>query len=492
LIHQVTLNSTNAFGVVSCDFVDRPFDDSKNSNESMEPSSVKTGFVVLVASVAFGATGCNLGRAPSKSTAIAPPANTSAAQPLRKGNDTTMMAVGFLEERVKSDPDDIVALNKLAAYYLQLHRETEDVSYLDLSLRSARSSLRVLPVEQNLGGLRALAQAEYETHNFVSARDHATELTEYEPRRALGFQLLGDARLELGDYDGATEAYQKMEELDSGTVGTETRLAHLALLRGNPSEARRRYLVALNRANSESMPSAETVAWCHWKLGEVGIATGDYLKAERSYRDALAAFSDYPHAVTSLARYQAAQGDIKAAIETFEKFVNKFHDPIDEATLGDLYKLAGQNDDAQRHYSEVERLSQQSSLYSTLYNRHLVLFWADHDSKPSEAYARAKKEYETRRDIYGADALAWAALKAGKLDEAQVEIRAALRLGTADARLFYHAGMIARAAGDRNSAADFLRRAIKLNPYFDPWQSKVAERALEEVTGIPAQIARVR
>jgi tetratricopeptide (TPR) repeat protein len=403
-----------------------------------------------------------------------------------------MMAVGFLEERVKSDPDDIVALNKLAAYYLQLHRETEDVSYLELSLQSAQSSLRALPVEQNLGGLRALAQAEYETHNFGSARDHAKELTEYEPQRSFGFQLLGDARLELGDYDGATEAYKKMASLESGTVGTETRLAHLALLRGDPSDARRRYLIALNQARSESMPSAETVAWCHWQLGEVGMATGDYQNAERHYRDALAAFSDYSHAVTSLARYQAAQGNVKAAIETFEKLVSKYHDPIDEAALGDLYKLAGRNDDAQRQYSEVERLSQQSSLYSALYNRHLVLFWADHDAKPTEAYGRARKEYESRRDIYGADAVAWSALKAGKLDEAQVEIRAALRLGTEDARLFYHAGMIARAAGDRSSAAEFLRRALKLNPYFDPWQSKIAEQALEEVTGIPAQVARAQ
>ena len=37
------------------------------------------------------------------------------------------MAVRFLEDRVKEDPDDIVALNKLSGYYLQLHRETEDV-----------------------------------------------------------------------------------------------------------------------------------------------------------------------------------------------------------------------------------------------------------------------------------------------------------------------------------------------------------------------------
>src|SRR6185436_19978141 len=194
--------------------------------------------VALLIALLVTTVGCNRSGVPAGLVSIGPSPNAATTQPLRRGNDTTMMAVGFLEERVKSDPDDIVALNKLAAYYLQLHRETEDVSYLELSLQSAQSSLRALPVEQNLGGLRALAQAEYETHNFGSARDHAKELTEYEPQRTFGFQLLGDARLELGDYDGATEAYKKMASLASGTVGTETRLAHLALLRGDPSDAR--------------------------------------------------------------------------------------------------------------------------------------------------------------------------------------------------------------------------------------------------------------
>jgi tetratricopeptide (TPR) repeat protein len=270
--------------------------------------------VALVTSFVLMTVSCSRNRAPVGSAPPVSPENAQPARPLLRGTQSTMMAVEFLEERVKSDPDDIVALNKLAGYYLQLHRETEDVSYLELALRSAQSSLRVLPADQNLGGLRALAQAEYETHNFQAARDHAKELTEYEPRRTLGFQLLGDALLELGDYDGATAAYKKMEELDSGTVATETRLAHLALLRGDSAIARQRYLAALKQAGSSSFPSAETIAWCHWQLGEVDMATGDYQKAERHYRNALEAFTDYPHAITSLARYRAVRGDIKSAI----------------------------------------------------------------------------------------------------------------------------------------------------------------------------------
>ena len=93
----------------------------------------------------------------------------------------------------------------------------------------------------------------------------------------------------------------------------------------------------------------------------------------------------------------------------------------------------------------MEQIGHLSALNGTRYNRQLALFYADHDQKPDEAFTDAYREYQDRRDIYGADALAWTALKAHKLGEAQEAISAALRLSTRDAKLYYHAGMVAAA-----------------------------------------------
>jgi tetratricopeptide (TPR) repeat protein len=98
--------------------------------------------------------------------------------------------------------------------------------------------------------------------------------------------------------------------------------------------------------------------------------------------------------------------------------------------------------------------------------------------KAEEAYQLAVKAYETRRDIYGADAVAWTALKAGRVPEAQAAVQAALGLGTRDARLYYHAGMVAWAAGNKGAARASLQRALKLNPQFDPLQAAVARQVL--------------
>jgi len=437
--------------------------------------------VALVAAVSLTTAACNRNRSTGESAA--PPVSSASAPAIvapSRGDDSTMVAVRFLEDRVKGDPDDIVALNKLSAYYLQLQRRTGAVEYLRLALQAARSSLKVLPADQNLGGLRGLAQAEYETHDFTSARDSSRELIEYEPDKPFGYQVRGDALLELGDYEQATKAYARMEELDRGSVATETRLAYLARLRGDPATAQRRYSVALTQSKTALVPNTETISWCHWQLGETAFAIGDYARAERHYRDALTALPDYFRALASLGRVRAAQGDLAGAIERYEQAVRIIPDPQFVAALGDLYKLSGRDKDATSQYSLVEKIGRLNELNGTLYNRQLALFYSDHDLKPEEGYANASREYGVRRDIYGADALAWTALKAGKISEAQSAIKEALRLGTKDARLFYHAGMIANAAGDKSSAHDYLKRALTLNPQFDPLQAPIARKALEQ------------
>jgi tetratricopeptide (TPR) repeat protein len=424
-------------------------------------------------------SGCGHSSTESRSHAQLPSQPPPAAL-LPSDDEGTMTAIRFLEDRVKRDPDDLIAYNKLAVYYLQLLRETGDVKYVELASRAAQASLKAVPEEQNLGGLLMLAQSEYAAHDFAAARDHAKELTAYEPRKGYGFQLLGDALVELGDYDGANSAYARMKQFDGSTTTTEARFARLAMLRGETSEAARHYTIALNLALEETPVSRETVAWCRWQLGETAFAVGDYKTAEQHYRDALVTFPDYYRALFGLGRALAAQNDLAGAIEQVERAVRRLPDPVFVAALGDLYKLTGRDKDAQTQYELVEHIAHLSQFNGTLYNRLYALFLADHDLKAEEAYTNTKKEYEVRQDIYGADALAWAALKAGKLDEAREAIKQALRLGTRDARLFYHAGMIARVAGDRASARDYLQRTLSLSPQFDPLQAEIARKALEE------------
>ena len=117
--------------------------------------------------------------------------------------------------------------------------------------------------------------------------------------------------------------------------------------------------------------------------------------------------------------------------------------------------------------------------------RELAYFYADHDVKLGDALALAQKELEIRQDIYAHDILAWALYKNGQPAQALAPITAALNLGTKDAKLHFHAGMIYQDLGKTDLAREHLRRALTLNPHFSLLQAPMAQRALKTLDAKP-------
>jgi tetratricopeptide (TPR) repeat protein len=434
-------------------------------------------FLTAYCAAVLWLSGCGGGSStqPRRITDPAPP-------PVAEGevSDTAASIIPTLEERVRENPEDFVAYNKLSGYYLQRMRETGDAKYLDLATRAAQASIKILPAENNAGALSARAQVEFAAHDFTGARDHAIQLVRMDPRKSQSYLILVDSLIELGDYAQATEVFRQIQQLGGGGIGGETRLARFDMLRGKTDNARSRLENVLASTLQQVPRERETVAWCRWQLGELAFSLGKYEDAERRHREALMDFPDYYRAIAGLAHALAARGDMTSATTEAERAVRVLPDPTFVAMLGDIYRASEREKEAQAQYALVEQIARLNDSSGTLYNRQLALFYADHEIKTEQAYKLASKEYEVRRDIYGADAVAWTALKAGRVPEAQKTIREALRLGTQDARLFYHAGMIARAAGDTAGARDYLKRALDLSPQFDPVQAPLARKALQD------------
>src|SRR5581483_8871607 len=229
---------------------------------------------------------------------------------LAPDTDQVTATIRSLEEKVKQNPDDFIAHTKLAGYYLQRQREIGSNEYLALAGRAARDSLAILPAEQNYGGLAVLAQTEQALHHFASARDYAVRLTELGPGKSVGFEILSDALLELGEYDSARRVLDRLRRFADKTAGTQIRLGKYALLHGRATDAVRYLAEALVLALEQSPPSYETVAWCRWQLGEIAFAGGDYVTAEQRYKEALTTFPGFWRASASLARVRAARGDL--------------------------------------------------------------------------------------------------------------------------------------------------------------------------------------
>jgi len=126
----------------------------------------------------------------------------------------------------------------------------------------------------------------------------------------------------------------------------------------------------------------------------------------------------------------------------------------------------------------VEAIAGLAGDAANVYDRTLVLFLADHGQDPARAVRMAESELRVRKDVYGYDAYAWALLAAGRTADAQTAIDQAQAVGTRDAKILYHAGMIALAAGRPTDAKTDLTAALALDPGFDPLGVTRARAAL--------------
>ena len=97
-----------------------------------------------------------------------------------------------------------------------------------------------------------------------------------------------------------------------------------------------------------------------------------------------------------------------------------------------------------------------------------------------------------RKDIYAYDLLAWSLYKNGKAEEAQGAINEALKLGTKDAKLFFHAGMIYHQLGANEKAREFLSLAIATNPHFHVLHAETAALTLKKLDESVARLGAGR
>lgn len=391
--------------------------------------------------------------------------------------DDVERTIDFWQTRTAQNPRDLVGFTKLGEAFILKARHTGDVAYYQRAETALRQALLVVPgytPAQSHLSAALLAQ-----HQFAEALSLAQATYAADPRALLALATIGDAQLALGQVSEAEATYHALAEQISAPA-VYGRLAQVDLLRGRPAQAIRRMQQALEGAQKFG-GEQEELAWYAFQLGELYFNTGQLEAAEQHYQTALDLFPQYHLALAGLGKARAAMGDYEAAITFYRQATAIIPQPDLLAALGDVYSLAGHPEQAQQQYETVEVIGQLAEIKQQLYNRQLANFYSDHDRHLAKALHLATVELELRRDIYGYDAAAWANYKNGRFDQAQALIEPAMQWGTRDAKLFYHAGLIAQAQGRTAEAERLLSEALAINPYFDPLQAPIAQATLDQL-----------
>jgi tetratricopeptide (TPR) repeat protein len=301
-------------------------------------------------------------------------------------------------------------------------------------------------------------------HDFSSALAWGTRAARANQDLPDALGVIFDAQVELGRYRAAVVTAQAMVDRKPAQ-GSLARVSYARELLGDPAGA----VAAMVQAAAAGGDSPADRAYVQTLIGNLHLGAGRLAPAEAAYRRALDGLPSYGLAEVGMARVAAARGDLAGAARLLEPAAARLPLPATVALLGDVRAAQGDARGAAEQYRLVrviERLNQANGVEVDL---ELARFEADHapdqGAAPARAVAMARRALAERPTIYAADTLGWALRQAGKPRQALPHARAAVRLGTRDALLWYHLAAVEADLGMTAAARRHLAEAFAISPY---------------------------
>jgi tetratricopeptide (TPR) repeat protein len=299
-------------------------------------------------------------------------------------------------------------------------------------------------------------------HHFKAAESVARRLVD-ERGAPTDWALLSDVLIEQGRTTEGAAALQAMVSLKPGAEAY-SRIAYVRWLKGDRAGA----VASLEMAfRSTHVRDAETRAWVLSRLSFLHLQLGDSgLALERAQQaDRLAA--DYPPALLARGRALVALERWEEAIAPLAQAEQLQPLPEYQWWLADVLRATGREQEALRVEDRLKRHGAEND------RRTFVLFLATRGEATERAIRLAESELTERGDAFTHDALAWALLTAGQIEQAREHLPPMIAGSACDARVSWHAGEIELAAGNVQSAERHFSEARALAGALTP-----SERAL--------------
>ncbi len=439
---------------------------------------------ILGMTVAVLASGC--GAAPARPPAMpsattpaaasaAPPVSTPGRQPSAPpvAGSPTVAEIDRLRAIVAGDPTDAEAQRDLGFALTQRVRETADPSLYAPALDAFYAALRADP--EDASAMVGVAGIQLGKHEFADALVTARRAVRLSPSLVAARAAEVDALVELGRYDEADGAAGEMLGLRAD-LSTLARVSYLAELRGRLPAA----LAAMREAAATRGLAPENIAFAQSLLGNLLAWSGDPDGAAAAYRQALDGVPDHPPSLAGEGRLAVAAGHLDDAIALFGRAADVVPLPEYVIALGDAQAAAGRSTDAGRSYDLAKAEIRLYQAAGVVVDVDLALLEADHGD-PADALTHAQTAFRATPTVRAADAVAWALHRLGRDRQAATFTARALRLGSVDPILRYHAGAIEAAVGDRASARRDLELALATDAAFSATGAAEARRILADL-----------
>lgn len=339
-----------------------------------------------------------------------------------------------------------------------------------------RVSTVAQPGGDRLADSIALATLAAARHDFTGARDQALAAIAINRYDATAYGVLTDARTQLGDAAGATDAVQHMLDLRPG-LAAYARASYDLEQHGRVTEA-----TDLMRRALDSAVDPHDIAFCRVQLGDLAWQVGDLAGATSEYDAALVADPTSVAGQRGRARVTAAGGHVDSALASYSDLIRRSPTPGYLLEYAELLRAAGRTADADAQLQlagVAQRLFTDNGGIDGLTGAALAIAAGN----VAEAVRQAQSEWDRRQFADVADMLSWALHLAGRDGEALPLAQRAAATGARSASYAYHLGAIELALGRRDAARADLSRALSTNPHFSPLDAPQAQRLLAGVAG---------
>ncbi|MEN8261167.1 MAG: tetratricopeptide repeat protein [Pseudomonadota bacterium] len=381
-----------------------------------------------------------------------------------QGSDATDLNIRHYQTLAANTPDVTAQLERLGWAYVAKARASFDPGYYKLAEATALCLESKIP-----GSLDALLLRGHALHNMHRFDDAERLARQSVSGRGSWFDyaLLGDVLADKGRLSEAVEAYQTMMDQRPGPEAYN-RAANLRWLKGDLDGA----IELMRLSVSAGGVDHEAAAWALVRLAGYEFQAQNSDRALSLVNQALARRTDYPPArllqgKILLDRHQ--YDDALACLQTAARL-----NPLPEFlwTLIEALIAAGKHDEATNVEAQIMTRGEIDD------QRTFVLYLATNGLEVERAVKLAKEELIIRQDVFTLDAMAWSLRAAGQINQAYDFSRSALAEGTRDARLFYHAGVIANELGHDDEAGKLLAAAADLRHLLFPSERSALDNFL--------------
>jgi tetratricopeptide (TPR) repeat protein len=423
------------------------------------------------------------------------PASASATMdsPLHKSLKAAQTAIsssdGLLAKRIETILSLPETEGKTADIWVSLgndlsqwQRNTNDARAFNWAESVYLEALQTQP--KDTAALLGLAWATGGRHEFSKSMEWAQKALDLDPQCAGAHGVLGDAQLELGNLDAAMDSYQAM--IDSKPdLSSWSRGAYALWMKGDTSKAQ----WLMHKAIQAGGPNAENTDWCRAKLAEMLWHDGNYKAASQALSPALQAKRPIISARMIGARIAESLGSFDEARQHYLAVLEQQRDAKAIVGLMEIQMAQGMAAEAESSFQNLKTVHGDESNAHGHDHIFMAKIYADLDRELPLAL-RMAEESKLTQNPREADVLAWVYFKNKRLPEAIAAIKRALRHGTPDAEIHFHAGLIAREFGDLTSARKHLQKAIQMNPNFHIRHAKTALEALQGMENHSASLTK--